>query len=288
MVNCLCTHNGYFGVYFPRCEATREINTKNPLDLQWMILGLKSFSIHCHLSQELEFINISLFQCFEMTGFLHSLLTSCSTIYRDQTQTISFYTYGRTLYSPPFYNWTQNTKVKVIFPSSEIFGIPGAKNRIISLFILRELLKITDSLCGSILTCNNISFPVHDDVIKWKHFPRYWPFVRGTYRSPVNSPQKRPVTQSFDVFFDLHPNKRLSKQWCGWWFETPLCPLWHHRNVIVLKHWGLNKRVDILLLACNDWNFTETCYSGFTSVHFCVSMVWMQLMSIKIFSLTYL
>ena len=31
---------------------------------------------------------------------------------------------------------------------------------------------------------------VHDDVIKWKHFPRYWPFVRGIHRSPVNSPHK--------------------------------------------------------------------------------------------------
>ena len=30
----------------------------------------------------------------------------------------------------------------------------------------------------------------HDDVIKWKHFPRHWPFVRGLHRSPVNSPQK--------------------------------------------------------------------------------------------------
>ena len=28
----------------------------------------------------------------------------------------------------------------------------------------------------------------HDDVIKWTHFPRYWPFVRGIQRSPVNSP----------------------------------------------------------------------------------------------------
>ena len=27
----------------------------------------------------------------------------------------------------------------------------------------------------------------HDDVIKWKHFPRYLPFVRGIHRSPVNS-----------------------------------------------------------------------------------------------------
>ena len=30
----------------------------------------------------------------------------------------------------------------------------------------------------------------HDDVIKCKHFPRYWPFVRGIHRSPVNSPHK--------------------------------------------------------------------------------------------------
>ena len=30
----------------------------------------------------------------------------------------------------------------------------------------------------------------YDDVIKWKHFPRYWPFVRGIHRSPVNSPHK--------------------------------------------------------------------------------------------------
>ena len=31
---------------------------------------------------------------------------------------------------------------------------------------------------------------LHDDVIKWKPFPRYWPFVRGIHRSPVNSPHK--------------------------------------------------------------------------------------------------
>ena len=30
----------------------------------------------------------------------------------------------------------------------------------------------------------------HYDVIKWKHFPRYWPFVQGIHRSPVNSPHK--------------------------------------------------------------------------------------------------
>ena len=31
---------------------------------------------------------------------------------------------------------------------------------------------------------------IHDDVVKWKHFPRYWPFVRGSHRSPVNFSHK--------------------------------------------------------------------------------------------------
>ena len=30
----------------------------------------------------------------------------------------------------------------------------------------------------------------NDDVIKWKHFPRYWPFVWEIRWSPVNSPHK--------------------------------------------------------------------------------------------------
>ena len=35
-----------------------------------------------------------------------------------------------------------------------------------------------------------ISSFFHGDVIKWKHFPRNWRFVRGIHRSPVNSPHK--------------------------------------------------------------------------------------------------
>ena len=57
--------------------------------------------------------------------------------------------------------------------------------------------------------------------------------------SPVTCefPAQRPVTRSFDVFFDLPLNKRLSKQLWGWWFQTPSCPLWRHCNDI---YWGLN------------------------------------------------
>ena len=50
--------------------------------------------------------------------------------------------------------------------------------------------------------------------------------------SPVTGefPTQRPVMQSFDVFFDMCLNKRLSKQLWGWWFETPSCPSWCHCN----------------------------------------------------------
>ena len=54
----------------------------------------------------------------------------------------------------------------------------------------------------------------------------------GNSPVPDEFPAQRPVTRSFDVFFDLHPNKQLSKQWWGCWFETPSWSLWRHRNGI--------------------------------------------------------
>ena len=50
---------------------------------------------------------------------------------------------------------------------------------LIALAKVTRLVKLTGSTVMNILW--------HDDVIKWKHFPRYWPFVRGIHRSPVNS-----------------------------------------------------------------------------------------------------
>ena len=43
-------------------------------------------------------------------------------------------------------------------------------------------------------------------------------------------PAQRPVTRSFDVFFDLRQNIRLRQQWWGWWFETLSRLLWRHCN----------------------------------------------------------
>ena len=53
-----------------------------------------------------------------------------------------------------------------------------------------------------------------------------------TGNSPVTTefPSHRPVMQSFDVFFDLPLNKRLSKQSWGWWFEMQSRSLWRHCN----------------------------------------------------------
>ena len=43
--------------------------------------------------------------------------------------------------------------------------------------------------------------------IKWKHFPRYWPFVRGIHGSSVDSRHKGPVTRIFDDLFNVSLKK---------------------------------------------------------------------------------
>ena len=52
----------------------------------------------------------------------------------------------------------------------------------------------------------------------------------GEFTGPGELPTQRPVTRSFDVFFDLRLNKRLSKQPWGWWFETLSWSLWRQCN----------------------------------------------------------
>ena len=67
---------------------------------------------------------------------------------------------------------------------------------------------------------------------------------------PGEFPTQRPVTRSFDVHFDLRPNKRLSKQSLGWWFETLSPPLWRHRNGgYMMGHWlGVTNQFKQLLI----------------------------------------
>ena len=70
----------------------------------------------------------------------------------------------------------------------------------------------------------------HDDVIKWKHFPRNWPFVRGIHRSLGTSPHKGQWRGALIFSFICVWINGLSKHSWGWWFKTLSCPLWRHCN----------------------------------------------------------
>ena len=68
----------------------------------------------------------------------------------------------------------------------------------------------------------------------WRHqietFSALLAICAGNSLVTSEFPAQRPVTRSFDVFFDLCLNKRLSKQLWGWWLEMPWHPLWRHCN----------------------------------------------------------
>ena len=68
----------------------------------------------------------------------------------------------------------------------------------------------------------------------WRHqmetFSALLALCAGNWPVTGEIPSQWPVTQSFDIFFDLCLNKRPSKQSWGWWYETPSRPLWRHRN----------------------------------------------------------
>ena len=75
----------------------------------------------------------------------------------------------------------------------------------------------------------------HIFVSWWRHqmdtFSALVAICAGNSPVPGEFPAQRPVTRSFDIFFDLRSHKRLSKQWWGWWVETLSPSLWRHRNV---------------------------------------------------------
>ena len=85
---------------------------------------------------------------------------------------------------------------------------------------------------------------LHDDFIKWKRFPRYWPFVWGNHRSPVNSLHRSQWGGALLFSLICAWKKRLSKQKRCWWFATPSSSLWHHGIV--------NTFVIYLLFSCQQ------------------------------------
>ena len=76
----------------------------------------------------------------------------------------------------------------------------------------------------------------HDDVIKWKNFPRYWPFVRGIRRSPVKSPHKGQWRET--LMFSLICTR--IKCWVNSHEAGDLRRYFVHYDVIVMGRAGLN------------------------------------------------
>ena len=106
----------------------------------------------------------------------------------------------------------------------------------------------------------------HDDVIKWKHLTRYWPFVRRIHRIPVNSPHKGQWRGAWMLSLNMRLIKRLSKQSRDWWFETISRSLWRHCN-------GLQ----------HDWPFCPLVSGGLpvdrdSNVDFVFSSCWSEQM----------
>ena len=73
----------------------------------------------------------------------------------------------------------------------------------------------------------------HDDVIKWKHFPCYWPFLRGIHRWPVDSPHKGQWRGALMLSFVCAWTEPPSKQSRRRWFETPPRSSWRHCNGVI-------------------------------------------------------
>ena len=74
------------------------------------------------------------------------------------------------------------------------------------------------------------------DVIKWKLFPRYWPFMRGIHRSPVNSQHKGQWRGALMFSFNyVWINGWVQQPW-GWWSEMPSRSLWRQYNETLTSH----------------------------------------------------
>ena len=91
----------------------------------------------------------------------------------------------------------------------------------------------------------------------WRHqmepFSALLAICAGNSPVPGEFLAQWPVTRSFDVFFGLRLNKRLSKQSRGWWFETLSRPLWRHRNVIHYRWEGDRVHTQKCLQRCHTF-----------------------------------
>ena len=92
----------------------------------------------------------------------------------------------------------------------------------------------------------------------------------GNSPVPGEFPAQRPVTRSFDVFFNLH--KRLGKQSWGWWFETLPRPLWRHSNGVLrpfVQHfWMTGTTVNVVGANPKEVQYKESSFTPWHPLQF--------------------
>ena len=109
--------------------------------------------------------------------------------------------------------------------------------------------------------CTSLNFqhiPIYVQTTTWwRHqmetFSALLAICAGNSPDPGEFSAQRPVTRSFDDFFVLRPNKRLSKQRWGWWFETPSSPLLRHCNEIFLTRGRQSMWLRSLITLMTSW-----------------------------------
>ena len=119
-------------------------------------------------------------------------------------------------------------------------------------------INMLDCVCSKDITIKQVKNLLKLLFSWWRHqmetFSALLDLCAGN--SPVTGefPSQRPVTRSLDIFFDLHLNKRLSKQSWGWWIETPSRSLWRHCNVQLSSWQGSHK-----------WSRTRQCHKTYVN-----------------------
>ena len=87
---------------------------------------------------------------------------------------------------------------------------------------------------------------------RWRHqmktFSALLAICAGNSLVPGEFPTQRPVTRSFDVFYDLRLNKWLSKQSWGWWFQTLSRPLWRQCNVNEMVNFPVETCIQVIVI----------------------------------------
>ena len=152
-------------------------------------------------------------------------------------------------------------KCCVVFPQSPFEDLTAFRVRHVLLLIS----ILTSNAPGQWFRMASSVSPLWTYHTWWRHqmetFSALLAICAGIHRSPGEFPAQRSVTRSFDVFFDLRLNKRLSKQSWGWWFEALSWPLWRHCNDAKLyaSLRAFNPIHDIIIYYAKCGRLAKTC-----------------------------